>query len=174
MTFKLEEALEILSRTPATLKALLSGLSEPWIMSNEGPETWTPYDVVGHLINAEQTNWMARANIIINYGESQGFKPFDRFAHFETSKGKSLDDLLEAFAQIRAQNLNVLRNFGLTEQDFEKTGMHPEFGQVKLRELLATWAVHDLGHIRQIVRTMAKQYENEVGPWKAYLSIFSK
>ena len=172
MTFNLDEALEILSRSPESLRSLLSGLSNGWIQHNEGPETWTPYDVLGHLVNAEQSNWMPRLNMILEHGERQSFEAFDRFAHFKTSEGQSIDDLLAAFAQIRAQNLNVLRSYALTEQDLNKTGTHPEFGQVKLSELLATWVVHDLSHIRQIVRTMAKQYESEVGPWKAYLSIF--
>ena len=174
MTFKLQEAIEVLSRVPASLKALLLGLSNNWVDNNEGPKTWSPYDVVGHLINAEKTNWMVRVKAILDYGENHPFEPFDRFAQFKASQGKSLGELLEEFAILRKQNIMILREYGLTKEDFEKTGKHPEFGKVKLSELLATWVVHDLSHIRQIVRTMAKQYETEVGPWKAYLSILQK
>ncbi len=174
MMFKLEEAIEILSRTPASLKTLLLGLSSNWVDKNEGHETWSPYDVVGHLINAEKTNWMTRAKAILDYGENHPFEPFDRFAQFKASQGKPLEELLEEFAVLRGQNMVILREYGLAEGDFEKTGKHPEFGKVKLSELLATWVVHDLSHIKQIVRTMAKQYETEVGPWKAYLSILQK
>ncbi|MCA9837897.1 MAG: DinB family protein, partial [Trueperaceae bacterium] len=171
MTFKIEEALEILSRTPATLSALLSGLSDNWTKTNEGPETFSPYDVVGHLIEAEKNLWMVRANSILEYGETKPFTPFDRFAHYESSKGKSLETLLEEFAALRNDSLETLRDTAFTSEDLAKTGTHPEFGSVKLAELLATWVVHDLSHIRQIVRTMTKQYSEAVGPWKAYLSV---
>lgn len=174
MEFKLDEALEILSRTPGTLKGLLAGLSANWVNSTEGPDTWSPYDVVGHLISAEKTNWMLRVNSILEHGKSRTFVPFDRVAHFETSKGKSLDSLLAEFAALHKQNIQKLRDLDLSEQDLEKLGGHPEFGDVRLSELLATWVVHDLSHIRQIVQTMARQYETEVGPWRAYLSIFKE
>lgn len=174
MNFNLEEAIDLLSRTPALLKALLNGLSDNWVNTNEGPETWSPYDVVGHLINAEKTNWIPRAKMILNEGDSRPFESFDRFAMFETSQGKRLEDLLEEFAALREQNILTLRAFKLTENDFEKVGNHPDLGKVTLKELLSTWVVHDLSHTRQIVRTMAKQYETGVGPWKAYLSIFQK
>ena len=171
MTFKLTEAVEVLAHTPETLTALLKGLSPNWTKSTEGPETWSPYDVVGHLVNAEKMNWMVRVNAILNDSESKPFAPFDRFTHFETSKGKSLETLLNEFSNLRKQNIQALHNLRLFKNDFEKLGHHPEFGKVKLGELLATWVVHDLSHIRQIVRTMAKQYKSEVGPWQAYLSI---
>jgi hypothetical protein len=173
MNFNLEEAVDLLSRTPALLNALLKGLSDTWTNNNEGPETWSPYDVVGHLIAAEKTNWLPRAKLILE-GEGHPFEPFDRVAMFETSRGKTLEDLLEEFAKLREQNLQTLREFELTEHDFEKVGNHPDLGKVTLRQLLATWVVHDLSHLRQIVRTMAKQYATEVGPWKAYLSVFQK
>lgn len=174
MTKKLAEAIEVLERTPSTITALLSGLSSHWTEGLEGPETWSPYDVVGHLVNAEKSNWLVRLNTILDEGEGKIFDPFDRFAHFETSKGHTLEELLEEFANLRKQNIQILQELGLTEDHFEKVGLHPEFGKVKLGELLATWVVHDLSHIRQIVRTMAKQYETEVGPWKAYLSVFKE
>jgi hypothetical protein len=174
MTFNLEETLELLSRTPAVLNALLSGLADNWIKHNEGGETWNPYDVVGHLIVAERTNWLPRTKMILHEGESCSFEPFNRVAMFETSQGKALEELLEEFSRLREQNLQTLRAFNLTEDDFEKIGHHPDLGKVTLRQLLATWVVHDLSHLRQIVRTMAKQYETEVGPWKTYLSIFSE
>lgn len=172
MQYSLEEACEILSRTPSVLSTMLEGLPQSWTHANEGPDTWSPFDVVGHLIHAEKTNWLPRARGILNQGESYTFEPFDRTAMFEASQGKPLETLLRDFAILRKQSLSLLQSFGLTESDFNKTGLHPDFGQVTLRALLATWVVHDLSHIRQIVRTMAKQYESEVGPWKAYLSIF--
>jgi hypothetical protein len=174
MNYKLEEAVEVLSRTPNVIRALLAGLSGPWTHNNEGPETWSPYDVVGHLIHAEESNWIPRAKGILYHHEDYAFEPFNRFAMFEKSKGKTLETLLDEFAKLREQNLVALREFKLTERDLEKTGIHPEFGRVKLRELLATWVVHDLSHLRQIARTMARQYETEVGPWKAFLSILPK
>ena len=172
MKFELSEAADILARTPDTLHVLLEGLSSAWLLNTEGDETWSPYDVIGHLLNAESEAWMVRLDRILEHGEDKAFLSFDRFAHFETSKGKSLEELLEAFSVLRKENVQKLYDLKLSEQDFETMGKHPAFGQVKLRELLATWVVHDLSHIRQIVRTMAKQYETEVGPWKAYLSVF--
>jgi len=174
MKFNLDEAVELLSRTPTLLKAMLKGLSHNWVDKNEGPETWSPYDVVGHLIHGERTDWITRLKIILNYGESHTFEPFDRFAQFEASKGRSLEELLEQFTALREQNIITLREFKLTESDLGRTGKHPELGIVTLGELLATWVVHDLDHIGQIVRTMAKQYETEVGPRKAYISILRK
>ena len=174
MKFDLDETIEVLSRTPGVLKALLNGLSHNWVQNNEGSETWSPYDVVGHLIHGEKTDWITRAKIILDYGESRPFDPYDRFAQFEASKGKSIEELLEEFTALREQNIKTLREFKLTENDFRKTGKHPKFGKVTLEELLATWAVHDFNHIGQIARTMAKQYDAEVGPWKEYLSILHR
>ena len=171
MEFKLEEAIEILRQTPSTISALLRPLSNTWIERNEGPNTWSPFDVVGHLIHGEDTDWIPRARIIINDGEARPFEPFDRVAMFEKSKGKSLVDLLETFSSLRTSNIQELERMNLTTTMLEKRGTHPELGTVTLGQLLATWVVHDLGHIAQIVRVMARQYREEVGPWTAYLSI---
>ncbi len=171
MHFSLPHAIEILSRTPATLISLLAGLSEPWIKNNEDPETWSPYDVVGHLIHGERTDWVPRLKIILELGESRPFDPFDRFAQFEASQGKSLSELLETFATLRRQNLATLKQLNLTDEHFKLKGTHPDFGPVTLGQLLATWVVHDLDHISQTARVMAKQYLDEVGPWVSYLSI---
>ncbi len=171
MIFSLSLATEILSRTPVTLTSLLGGLSEPWIKNNEGPETWSPYDVVGHLIHGERTDWIPRLKIILKLGEARPFDPFDRFAQFEASKGKSLRELLETFATLRRQNLTTLKQLNLTDEHFKLKGTHPDFGSVTLDQLLATWVVHDLDHISQIARIMAKQYVDEIGPWVNYLAI---
>jgi uncharacterized damage-inducible protein DinB len=173
MIFSLHLSAEILSRTPATLRALLAGLPAPWIINNEGAETWSPYDVVGHLIHGERTDWIPRLKIILEHGETRPFVPFDRFAQFEASKGKSLGELLETFAALRRQNLTTLKQLHLTEEHFKLKGTHPDFGAVTLGQLLATWVVHDLDHISQIARVMAKQYREEVGPWINYLSILT-
>ena len=174
MDFDFKHALEILARTPVTLESLLRDLSEPWLMQNEGPETWSPYDVVGHLIHGEETDWIPRAKIILAHGETRPFEPFDRVAMFEQSKGKSIAELLDTFARLRAENLHELQRMNLTPELLNKRGTHPELGTVTLKQLLATWVVHDLGHIRQVVRVIAKQYSDEVGPWKAYLSILGR
>ena len=174
MKFSLDQAVEILSQTPVTLRSLLSGLSAPWINNNEGAQTWSPFDVVGHLIHGERTDWMPRLKIILELGESRPFDPFDRFAQFEASKGKSLSELLETFATLRRQNLATLKQLNLTEEHFKLKGIHPDFGPVTLGQLLATWVVHDLNHISQIARVIAKQYADEVGPWVSYLSILKR
>jgi DinB family protein len=171
MKFELDEAMSMLSRTPATLKAMLSGLPRNWVENNEGPETWSPFDVIGHLIHGERTDWIQRAKIIMEHGEARAFDPFDRFAQFEESKGKTLGELLEDFAALRERNLATLREMKVGAVDFEKTGRHPALGIVTLKELLATWVTHDLDHIAQVARTMAKQYATEVGPWQAYITI---
>ena len=171
MEFKLEPAIKVLQRTPATLNSLLHDLPEPLLFQNEGPETWSPYDVVGHLIHGEETDWMPRAKMILDYGETRPFEPFNRVAMFEHSEGKSIAELLDTFARLRAKNLDELKRLNLTPTLLEKRGTHPELGTVTMKQLLSTWVVHGLGHIRQVVRVMAKQYRDEVGPWKAYLSI---
>lgn len=171
MLFTLTHAQAILTRTPATLKTLLRDLSEPWLNGNEGGDTWSPFDVLGHLIHGERTDWIPRAKIILEHGESRPFDPFDRFAQFEASKGKNLAGLLETFASLRQQNLATLAHLQLTEEQLALTGTHPAFGKVTLAQLLATWVVHDLDHIGQIARVLAKQYTTEVGPWIEYLSI---
>ena len=173
MKFSLDQAVEILSQTPVTLRSLLSGLSAPWINNNEGVQTWSPFDVVGHLIHGERTDWMPRLKIILELGESRPFDPFDRSAQFEASKGKSLSELLETFATLRRQNLATLKQLNLTEKHFKLKGIHPDFGPVTLGQLLATWVVHDLDHLGQIARVLAKQYKAEVGPWINYLSILT-
>ncbi len=169
--FSLDDTVEILRSTPDTLWVLLAGLSDGWTSANEGPDTWSPFDVVGHLIHGEKTDWIPRARIILEHGESRAFTPFDRFAQLQESKGKSLAVLLEEFADLRAENLQALENMQLTEADLGRTGRHPELGTVTLQQLLATWAVHDLGHIAQIARVMSMQYKDEVGPWSAYLRV---
>jgi len=154
---------------------LLADLSEEWIIqkpqSENGDRDWQPYDVIGHLIHGEHTDWIPRARIILELGENRTFVPFDRFAQFENSKGKSVAQLLDEFAKQREASLDTLRSWNLTEEQLDLVGMHPELGTVTLRQLLATWVVHDLTHIRQIVAAMAKRYDAEVGPWKGYLSI---
>lgn len=174
MEFELAPAIEILKRTPATLNSLLRDLPEPWLVQNEGPETWSPYDVIGHLIHGEETDWIPRAKIILEYGETRAFEPFNRVAMFEESKAKSITELLDTFAQLRAESLGELQAMNLTADLLNKRGRHPELGVVTLRQLLSTWVVHDLGHIRQVVRVMSKQYREAVGPWKAYLSILGE
>ncbi len=174
MEFQLDHAKDILRRTPATLKQLLHGLPDEWIVSNEGPDTWSPFDVLGHLIHGEETDWIPRAKTILEDGESRSFTPFDRYAMFEISKGRSLHELLTTFEQLRVESLQQLEEMNVTPELLAKRGMHPELGAVTLAELLATWVVHDLSHVAQIVRAMSKQYRQEVGPWQAYLPILSK
>jgi len=171
MEFDLDEAMAALSRTPAALNAMLNGLPRNWVENNEGPETWSPYDVVGHLIHGERTDWIQRAKIILEHGEARPFDKFDRFAQFEESKGKTLEALLDEFAALRERSLTTLREMKISADDLRKTGQHPALGRVMLKELLATWVTHDLDHIAQVARTMAKQYAAEVGPWQAYISI---
>lgn len=171
MKFDLDRSIEILERTPVLIEGLLSGLSEVWINNNEGPGTWSPYDIVGHLIHGEKTDWIPRMKIILSESTNKEFTPFDRFAQFRDSEGKTLIQLLATFKSLRNQNLHHLRSLDLSETDFTKTGIHPEFGETTLSQLLSTWVVHDLNHIGQIVRVMAKQYKAEVGPWQEYLKI---
>jgi hypothetical protein len=171
MQFNLEKSIEILERTPGVLKALLSGLSDEWIMQNEGPDTWSPFDVVGHMLHGENTDWMQRLHIILDENGNKKFVPFNRFAMFEESKGKSMSRLLDEFEAARLRNLKELKSLHLSEQDFDKTGIHPSFGLVTMRQLLSTYTTHDLGHIGQIVRVIAKQYKAEVGPWIEYMRV---
>ena len=171
MEFQLKPGIEILSRTPATLRSLLEGLSEPWLSNNEGTDTWSPYDVLGHLIHGEVTDWIPRARIILEQGESRSFDPFDRFAQFEGSAGRSTGELLDEFASLREANVETLRGFNLGDAQLALRGTHPALGTVTLGQMLATWVVHDLDHIGQVARVMSKQYSEAVGPWKAYLGI---
>jgi hypothetical protein len=173
MLFNIEDSLKILERTPGILENLLTDLNNQWIFSNEGADTWSLYDVLGHLIHGEKTDWVPRMKIILNE-EDKHFIPFDRFAQFENSKGKTSEDLLREFKKLRSENLRILREIDFTEEMLTRKGIHPEFGEVTLRQLLATWVVHDLGHLCQISRVMAKQYQEEIGPWVKYFSIFNK
>lgn len=167
--FTVERGLEVLERTPAVLRALLDGLAPEWIAATEGPDTWSPYDVVGHLIHGERTDWMARADIILGGGGT--FAKFDRFAQFRESEGKSLAQLLDEFEEVRRANLERLRALNLTDTELAKTGTHPAFGRVTLRQLLSTWVAHDLDHLMQISRVMGKQLKEDVGPWEEYLRV---
>jgi DinB superfamily len=174
MSFQLDRAVEVLESTPRTLEAWLSGLSEEWLVSNEGPETFSPLDVLGHLIHGEETDWIPRVRMILEHGESKPFEPFDRFAFRRTLAGVGLRDRLELFARLRRENLAVLRSLDLRPPRLEKRGTHPALGAVTLEQLLSTWVVHDLGHLAQIARVMAKQYRDDVGPWREYLPVLDR
>jgi hypothetical protein len=174
MTFTLERSIEVLQRTPASLRALLGGLSEFWTHSNYGEKTFSPFDVIGHLIHADRTNWMPRLRVILEHGQNQPIPPFDRYAMYEASKGQSMSDLLDTFASLRAKNLDDLRALNLTPDLLDRRGTHPELGPVTLRQLLASWVVHDLGHTHQIAKSMAHQYRDTVGPWRQYLTILPR
>ncbi|MCF6131487.1 DinB family protein [Flavobacterium wongokense] len=174
MNFNLSKSIEILERTPTVLETLLNGLSNEWIQNNEGEETWSPFDVLGHLIHGEKTDWIARTEIILSDKADKTFPPFDRFAQFEESKGKTISDLLNEFTDLRNTNLIALKSKNITSEDLTKTGIHPTFGAVTLENLLACWVAHDLGHIAQISRVMAKQYKEEVGPWREFLPILDR
>lgn len=173
MRFSLERSYEVLERTPVVLQELLDGLHEDWTLPNEGPDTFSPYDVIGHLIHGEKTDWLVRAKRILEYGTEKPFDPYDRFAQHEESKGKDLHQLLDEFEVLRKKNMVELRGLGITEADLDKRGMHPSLGIVTLRNLLGTWVVHDLTHIAQITRVMAKQYKEEMGPWPEFFRILS-
>jgi len=166
----LGEIVAVLARTPAGLKALLEGLPDTWVNATEGGETWSPYDVIGHLIHGERTDWIPRARHILA-GEARPFDPFDRTAQFKESRGKSLGELLATFAELRRENVAALSGMNLKEDDLGRRGLHPELGEVTLGQLLATWVVHDLDHVAQIARTMAKAHADATGPWSVYLSI---
>lgn len=167
----LPNTISLLSRTPATLNALLRDLPEAWTGRNEGEETWSAFDIVGHLIHGERTDWMPRAKMILEFGETRAFEPFDRWAQARESEGKSLGELLDQFARLRSENLGELRALNLRPEDFGRRGQHPALGVVTLSELLATWAAHDLTHLHQLSRVMAYQYREAVGPWSTYLGV---
>jgi hypothetical protein len=171
MKFQIEQSVEILSQTPETLKSLLGNLSADWTKSEMNRDDWSAFDVVGHLIHADETDWIPRAEIILAGGENATFEPFDRYAMFEKSKDKTLNELLETFAERRAESLAMLRAMNLNDEKLNLKAVHPELGAVTLEQLLATWTVHDLTHIRQIVTVLAKKYGENVGAWKQYLSI---
>ena len=174
MDFHLTHGVAVLERTPSVLRALLHGLPSAWTASNEGPDTWSPYDVVGHLIHGERCDWITRAGIILRQGPDRRFQPFDRTAMFHESQGKTLEQLLDEFAEVRHANLVTLRGWKLGERELALEGMHPKFGAVTLRQLLATWVAHDLGHLAQTSRVLAKQYREAVGPWRAYLPVLDR
>jgi hypothetical protein len=171
MQHNVQHTVSLLTRTPAALNALLRDLPETWTFGNEGENTWSAFDVLGHLISGERTDWMPRVRIVLQFGETQTFEPFDRLGHIRESQGKSLGQLLDEFARLRAENLGELRSLNLQQEDLERRGRHPSFGGVTLSALLATWAAHDLTHLHQISRVMAHQYREAVGPWTAYLGV---
>jgi hypothetical protein len=171
MNLVLQSAIPVLQRTPQVLDALLRDLPDPWVTATEGPSTWSPYDVVGHLIHGDRTDWMPRVEHLLTHGESKPFQAFDRFAQFEDSKGKGLGELLDTFAELRAGSLRRLAALELRDADLDRPGLHPELGRVTLGQLLATWVAHDLDHIMQISRVMGRQYSAAVGPWSRYLRI---
>lgn len=171
VNFSIEKSLEILEHTPEVLNTMLQNISAEWTSNNEGGETWSVYDIVGHLIHGEKTDWIPRAGIILSNKPDRTFKPFDRFAQFKESKGKSLAQLLNEFKVLREKNIENLKSKKLNNKDLEEKGIHPEFGEVTLSQLLSTWVVHDLNHMAQISRVMAKQYKEDVGPWIKYLRI---
>ena len=167
----LEECFAVLTRTPATFDALLRGLPEQWTTATEGPGTWSPYAIIGHLIHGEKTDWLPRVMVILEHGPDHPFESFDRDAQFRDSKGKSISSLLDEFAERRSDNLVQLRALNLQPAQLELVGTHPALGRVTLRQLVATWTAHDLAHILQVSRVMAKRYKQEVGPWAEYLSV---
>ncbi len=173
MKYNLDQAVEILRRTPEVLRAMLAGLGDAWIHSNYGKDTFSPFDVVGHLITGEKTDWLARTRIILEHGTARPFDKYDRYAQFEASRGKSLHQLLDEFEQLRKANIAALMQLNPTPEQLAKKGMHPALGEVTLEQLLATWVAHDLNHIAQIARCMATQCADAVGPWKAYLSVLN-
>ena len=173
MKFDLEKGLNILNRTPSVLRSIFTDLDPEWYNNNEGGNSWSPYEILAHLIHGEKTDWVVRTKVILQYGKSQAFVPFDRFAHVGDSD-KSVDDLLDEFERLRIQNLKEISELNLTPADYDRKGLHPDLGEVNLGQLLATWVVHDLGHLAQINRVMAKQYKSEVGAWKAYLGVLHR
>ena len=174
MEMHLPDAIAVLERTPPTLRALLDGLAPTWTEATEGPDTWSPYVIVGHLIHGERTDWIPRARIVLEQGADRRFAPYDRFAQFHESAGKPLAALLDEFSLLRAGNVALLRGWNLTDEQLALTGEHPAFGAVTLGQLLATWAAHDLSHLAQITRVMARQYRDAVGPWRAYLPVMDR
>lgn len=171
MNFDLPLSIDVLRRTPGVLHEMLHGIDASWGRATEGAETFSPFDVVGHLIDGEETDWIPRARIILAGGDDPRFEPYDRFRHLERNAGRSLESLLEEFATLRAESLATLEGWRLGERELELPGNHPGLGRVTLRHLLAAWVVHDLGHIAQVSRVMAKQYRDELGPWVPYLPV---
>ena len=174
MDFNITQGIAVLERTPGTLHAMLRDLDTAWLDATEGPDTWSPYVIVSHLVHGERANWIPRARFILSRSTSRRLPPYDRFAHLRENQGKSLRALLDEFGRLRAENLETLADWRLTDAELALDGEHPEFGTVTLRQLLATWVVHDLGHIAQTTRVMAKQYRDAIGPWRAYLPIVDR
>lgn len=174
MQYRIDHAVAILCRTPVALRNLLQGLDEPWVMNNYGEYTFSPLDVVGHLVHGEKEDWIGRTKIILEHGETQPFDPFDRYAQYEDSKGKTINNLLDEFETLRLANLNELKNLNLGKEKLAMRGTHPELGGVTLSQLLATWVIHDLHHIAQICKSMAYQYKDEIGPWREYIGIIPR
>jgi len=173
MQYDHKKSLEVLERTPVVLKTLLGDLDSDWVIGNEGPETFSPFDIVGHLIHGEKTDWRPRIQLIIKYGNTKTFELFDRFAMYEESKGKTISRLLQEFEDLRKENIAWLRSLDLENVDLDKKGMHPQLGEVTMKNLLATWVIHDLTHISQITRVMAKQYKDAIGPWTEFFRILN-
>jgi hypothetical protein len=171
MQLKLPEATQILQKTPATLAAMVAGIPDTWLKATEGGGTWSCYDVVGHLIHGELTDWIPRVRIILEHGEKKAFEPFDRFAQFREDQSRPISALLDQFAFMRGENVAILQNLNLSSDDLARRGTHPELGPVTLGQLISSWVVHDLSHLSQVARVTAKQYSHEVGPWHAYMSI---
>ncbi len=169
----IDHVIDVLGRTPVALRALLAGAPEGWGRANEGPETFSAFDNIGHLIDGEETDWIPRARLILDQDADVRFPPYDRFRHRTRNAGRSLDSLLDEFERLRHANLGVLRSWRLTADQLALTGEHPTFGRVTLRQLLATWMVHDLGHIAQISRVLAKQHLDDVGPWVEFLPVLT-
>ncbi|MDP4549624.1 DinB family protein [Alkalihalobacillus macyae] len=174
MNFNLNEAIEVLERTPQTLEGFLTGLSDGWLQTNEGEGTWNVSEVVDHLIEGEKTNWLPRIKVIVNEGENKSFPPFDRYAHLTKAAESSIDQKLAEFKKVRAESLARIKELIESEEQLKLTGIHPAFGEVKLRELLSTWVVHDLTHLSQIVRVMSERYRSDVGPWQEYLGVLKR
>jgi hypothetical protein len=172
--FDLSHAMAVLERTPAAFRALLAGLPDAWTTANEGPDTFSAFDNLGHLVHGERTDWIPRARIILEHGRSRPFDPYDRFAQVHESRGKTVLDLLDELARLRVENLQTLRGWGLAERELALEGEHPALGRVTLAQLLAAWVVHDLGHLAQTARVMAKQYRGDIGPWRAYLPVVDR
>ncbi|MBS1598020.1 MAG: DinB family protein [Bacteroidetes bacterium] len=174
MKFDINKSIQILERTPSVIEEFLTGLDDEWLCSNEGADTWSPFDVIGHLIEGEKTDWIPRMQIILSKSPDKKFVPFDRFKQFNDNKSKAISELLLEFHQLRRDNIEILKSTTIDEHTLGMTGIHPEFGHITLKQLLATWVTHDLAHILQISRVMAKQYKEEIGPWTKYFSVFAK
>jgi hypothetical protein len=174
MELDLEHGIAVLQRTPQVMRTMLAGLGPEWIHASEGPDSWSPYDIVGHLIHGERTDWIPRARIVLDQGVNRRFTPFDRFAQLRENQDRPLDEMLDDFARLRVESLATLTGWRLTDAQLALEGEHPELGRVTLRQLLATWVAHDLGHIAQVARVMAKQYRTAVGPWRAYLPVLDR